>query len=208
MLQEASERGITGMFFLRQTGSGIYYIYDYYPMKYRRITSEQDILRKQIWAYKDHDDDAMAKFTHELVTAITQISRNIRLSKVGLVAVPPSKTDKESPIRESIRQIVSLSKKGIIASAFGCNKTLYDYGNLLTRITDIRTSHKEGRATYEEQIESISCSRDRLWRYQTAFIILDDVTTLGTSMDACRDILIENGSNADKIYRLAIAKTV
>ena len=196
------------MFFLRQTGSGIYYIYDYYPSKYRRITGEQDLLRRQIWAYKDMDSDAVSRFTHDLISAVTLISRDIRLSKIGLVAVPPSKIDKESPVRESIRQIVSLSKKGVIASAFGCNKTLYDYGTLLTRTSDIRTSQREGRATYEEQIDSISCSRDRLWRYRTAFIILDDVTTLGTSMDACRDILIENGSDEDKIYRLAIAKTV
>lgn len=196
------------MFFLRQTESGIHYIYDYYPSKYRRITGDQDLLRRQIWAYKDMDSDAVTRFTRDLISAVTLISRDIRLSKIGLVAVPPSKVCKESPVRESIRQIVSLSKKGVISSAFGCNKTLYDYGTLLTRTSDIRTSHREGRATYEEQIDSISCSRDRLWRYRTAFIILDDVTTLGTSMDACRDILIENGSDEDKIYRLAIAKTV
>ena len=45
----------------------------------------------------------------------------------------------------------------------------------------------------------------RLW---TTFIILDDVTTLGTSMDACRDILIQHGAKEQYIYRMAIARTL
>ena len=101
------------MFFLRQTESGIYYIYNFYPSKYKRITNEQDLLRRQIWAYKDMDSDAVAGFTRDLISAVTLIGWDIRLSKIGLVAVPPSKTDKKSPVRESIRQIVSLSKKGV-----------------------------------------------------------------------------------------------
>ena len=79
------------MFFLRQTESGIHYIYDYYPSKYRRITGDQDLLRRQIWAYKDMDSDAVTRFTRDLISAVTLISRDIRLSKIGLVAVPPSK---------------------------------------------------------------------------------------------------------------------
>lgn len=194
---------------LKQTESGVYYIHDYYPSKrYPRVTQEQEDLRSLIWVYKDLHEAAMRKFTNELMEAISLISQDIRSSKIGLVAVPPSKRYKISPIRVSIERIHDWHEKNITEFLFGCDKTIYDYGHLLTRSQDIKTAHKEGRATYEEQKESIACSRDRLWRYRTAFIILDDVTTKGTSMDVCRDILVENGANEDNIYRLAIAKTV
>lgn len=194
---------------LKQTESGIYYIHDYYPInRYRHITREQDELREAIWAYKKLEDDAINRFTNELMEAITIISRSVRSSKIGLVAIPPSKVDKDSPIRTSIWNIQNWYSEGITESYFGCNKQIYDYRNLLTRVYDIPTSHEGVRATYQQQVESIECSRDRLWRYKTTFFILDDVTTRGTSMDACRDILVDNGSREDKIYRLAIARTV
>ena len=90
------------------------------PSKYRRITGDQDLLRRQIRAYKEMDSDAVARFTRYLISAVALISRDIRLLRIGLVAALPSKVCKESPASESIRQIVSLSKKGVIASAFGC----------------------------------------------------------------------------------------
>ena len=193
---------------LRQTETGIYYIHDYYsPKRFPKVTQEQEDLRSLMWVYKDQlHEAALRRFTDELMEALTLISQDIRLSKIGLVAVPPSKTYKKSPIRASIRRIHDWYEEGITLTRFGCDKTIYDYGNLLTRTYDIKTAHREGRTTYEEQKPSIACSRDRLWRYRTAFIILDDVTTKGISMDVCRDILIDNGANEESIYRLAIAR--
>lgn len=193
---------------LQQTDTGIYYCHDYYPRRYKHITEEQDSLRHMIWAYKKQDAEALVHLTNELMEAIAIICKQIRSEKIGLVAVPPSKVNRESPVRTSIRIIKGHYDLGITNSQFRCNKRIYDYGTLLTRISDIRTSHEGIRATYEQQRESIGCGRDRLWRYRTTFFILDDVTTRGTSMDACRDILVENGSDIDKIFRLVIARTV
>ena len=195
---------------LKQTEDGIYYIHDYYAQKrFKRVSQEKEDFRSLMWVYKDQlHEVAMRQFTNELMEAITLISQDIRLTKIGLVAVPPSKTFKKSPIRASIQRIHNWYEEGITQTDFGCDKDIYDYGKLLTRIYDIKTAHKEGRTTYEEQKASIACSRDRLWRYRTAFIILDDITTKGISMDVCRDILIDNGANEDNIFRLAIAKTV
>ena len=193
---------------LKQTDTGIYYIHDYYPKRYRRITKDQDKIRKMIWAYKELEEKSMDVFTNELMMAITIICRQIRASKIGLIAVPPSKVSRESPIGTSIWNIKNWYDKGITLDYFDCEKRIYDYSDLLTRHTDISTAHEGKRASYNEQKESIRCSRDRLWKYGTTFIILDDVVTTGTSMEVCRDILVENGSGKDKIYRLAIAKTV
>ena len=196
------------MAYLYQTDTGIYYLHEYYPVKYRHISDEQEEIRRKIWAYKDQENEAISEFTNEFMAAIAAIMQHYTASKIGLVAVPPSKVGKPSPVRTSIENIVFWYKTGITASTFGFNRQIYDYGSLLQRTSDIPTAHQGVRATYEEQKASISCRTSRLWRYNTSFFILDDVTTKGTSMDVCRDILVENGAHPDRIYRLAIAKTV
>ena len=79
---------------LRKTETGIYYLYDYYPTRYRRITEEQENLRRAVWAYKKQEDGPMNRFTHELMEAIAIICQQVRSDKIGLVAVPPSKVKK------------------------------------------------------------------------------------------------------------------
>ncbi len=193
---------------INQTDTGIYYLHEYFPVRYKRVTEEQDRIRRAIWAYKEMDSEAIGLFTNELMQAITLISKQVYPAKIGLVSVPPSKTNKESPVRKSISNITFWYSRGVTEKQFDCYKQIYDYGNLLTRKSDIPTAHEGMRATYDQQKASISCKRERLWKYRTAFFILDDVTTVGTSMDVCRDILIENGCSPNRIYRLAIARTV
>ena len=50
--------------------------------------------------------------------------------------------------------------------------------------------------------DSYICSED------TAFILIDDITTTGTIMELVEDILIKNDINKDSIYKIAICKTV
>ena len=194
---------------LKHTWNGIYYFHDYYPTRYRRISDEDIELRQKIWEYKDMEsiEDVM-DFTEEMMEAITHIADECKYRNIGLVAVPPSKTYKSSAVRMSIRLLYRWYEMNITKRLYKCNKKMYDFGDLLTRQSNISTSHRGRRATYEEQKESISCSKDNLQKYNMAFIILDDVTTTGTSMDVCRDILIEHGCPENAIYRMAIARTV
>ncbi|MDE6253983.1 MAG: hypothetical protein K2M78_15345 [Lachnospiraceae bacterium] len=194
---------------LNITDSGIYYLHNYIPVRQFRHYSEEEVaLTKKIWDYKNSDADALNVFTNELMWAVAMIANRTRSNKFGLVAVPPSKVDKLSAIRTSIQAMINWYNQGIIRNNFGCSKAFYDYSNLLTRVSDISTAHEGVRATYDEQIESIKCFRNNLSKYWTTFIILDDVTTLGTSMDVCRDILLEHGAKEQYIIRMAIARTV
>lgn len=194
---------------INQTETGIYYLHDYIPKRNFSIHSYEEVeMSKKIWDYKDKRGDALAVFTNELMQAITQISRNMVSNKIGLVAVPPSKVNKSSTVRDSIWIIENWYKQGKTRIDFNCYKEIYDYGNLIMRSSDISTAHEGQRATYEEQMESLTCQKSGLSRLWTTFIILDDVTTLGTSMDACRDILIQHGAKEQYIYRMAIARTL
>ncbi len=194
---------------LNVTNSGIYYLHDYIPVKQFSLYSEEEIaISRKIWAYKDGDTDAFNAFTYELMCAVAYIANRTGSNKFGLVAVPPSKVDKPSTIRKSICSMVDWYNKGIVQENFKCGKAFFDYSNLLTRVSDISTAHKGLRATYNEQMVSIKCQEDNLSRRWTTFIILDDVTTQGTSMDVCKNILLAHGAKEQYIIRMAIAKTV
>lgn len=190
---------------LKQTESGIYYIHEYIPSRSMRYHKEsENRISRMIWDLKEGDDDAIEFFAEELLEALEELSPKIKSGKIGLVAVPPSKVDKYSPIRECIEYMIEEED----CYPYEIRQTLYDYGELLTRIEDVPTSHNGPRVSYDRHKESIACSRNQLSKYWTAFVILDDVTTKGTSMDVCRDILIEHGAKEKYIYRLAIAKTI
>ncbi len=197
------------LFNLSQTQTGIYYLHKYVPLRKRPFFPVNEAeMSEKLYLYKTGDADALNLFTNELMWAVAEISKKTPADKIGLVAVPPSKVNKESTIRTSIWNMMNWYNQGIADKVFGFKKTLYDYGMLLTRASDISTAHEGRRATYDEQKASIACSRSNLSKYWTTFIILDDVTTIGTSMDVCRDILIEHGALEKYIYRLAIGRTV
>jgi len=193
---------------LNITNSGIYYLHNYIPTRAFPYYPEEEInISKKIWDYKNGDANVLNFFTNELMWAVSTIANQIRSNKFGLVAVPPSKVYKPSAVRTSIETMINWYNQGMVREAFGYSKEFYDCKYLLTRTYDISTSHKGVRATYDEQKKSIKCWDNNLSRYWTTFIILDDITTIGTSMDVCRDILLEHGAKEQYIVRIAIAKT-
>lgn len=199
---------------LNRTKWGVNYLHDYIPPKKwdEYGNSESIDLSKKIWEYKNFEDDAMDFFTQQLMEAIAYLSNNEMASYVknlALVPIPPSKVNKPSPMKTSINIIKDWYEDGITESKFNCAKNIYNYSNLLTRISDVNTAHKEyPRPTFDEQIESIQCSKNNLSKDYMTFILMDDVTTTGITMNACKKILLNHGANGRFIYKLAISGTV
>jgi len=193
---------------VKQTKTGIYYIHDYYPSRYKNLSEEQEEDRRFIWNLKDLKDDAVSRSANELIKTIRSICKDVDIPRVGLVAVPPSKVNKESPVRKSIRLLYSWYEDGIIKNFFGFDKIICDYSNLLTRIIDIPTSHEGTRATYRQQMESMVCNKNLLSMSPTIFFLIDDITTSGTTMRACMNILAKNVRETDIIICFALARTV
>lgn len=193
---------------LQQTNRSIYYIHSYTPKRYWKFHREDEIYHSKLMlSYKDCIPEAIEIYTDELMQAIAQISKTITADAIGLVAVPPSKANKQSAIKESIHIITAAYTIGTFQKQYGCSKQIYDYGNLLMRYKDIPTAHEGYRPNYDEQYNSICCIRGDLSKDNIAFLILDDVTTNGISMQVCRDILIDHGVDKKSIRRLAISKT-
>lgn len=188
-------------------------MHNYVPERKRDYYDADSVeMSEKIIDYKNGEDEAIEFFTSELMEAISYLSNNVMESYVenlALVPVPPSKVDKYSPIKQSIHQIKRWFEDGITESKFGCEKNIFNYSNLLTRISDVNTAHKEWpRPTYQEHLNSIKCSKNNLSRDYMTFILLDDITTTGITMNACKRILLDHGANKRFIYKLAIGGTV
>lgn len=197
------------MFKLKKNEEEVYYLHNYIPIDKRSSANLNDKkLSVKVLNYKYDKKPEMRIFTRELMKAISFISENIiqdNQVKLALVSIPPSQVDKWSAIQESINKIENFYLNGIMSEKFNCSNEIVNC-NVLKRISNVNYAHLEGpRPTYEEHIESISCNKD-LSSCEATFILIDDITTRGVIMDACEDILRQNG--AEDIYKLAISKTV
>lgn len=210
---------------------GVYYLFDYDKNTKYRTGS----LSKKLLGYKDYSDDSIDYkddfdyFNNELMKAISVLSNQVipnNISKLALVSVPSSTVERDAlaTMRKSINCIENWYDEGKTETDFCCKKEIINCGNLLTRISDVNTSHLsktqpmfydvttsykyKSRPSYIEHKNSIECSKSEiLERDDVAFIILDDISTRGTIMDACEDILIDNGANKENIYKFALFKT-
>lgn len=210
---------------------GVYYLFDYDKNTKYRTGS----LSKKLLGYKDYSDDSIDYkddfdyFNNELMKAISVLSNQVipnNISKLALVNVPSSTVERDAlaTMRKSINCIENWYDEGKTETDFCCKKEIINCGNLLTRISDVNTSHLsktqpmfydvttsykyKSRPSYIEHKESIECSKSEiLERDDVAFVILDDISTRGTIMDACEDILIDHGANKENIYKFALFKT-
>ena len=198
---------------LKISENNVYYVHDYIPeYNWNNYDFEDTEISQRILRYKDGKEVAMDFFTKELQKAIVELSNNIlgsEVDEIALVAVPPSKVDKYSPIRQSIDTIVDNFNHRQFKREFEYLREMHDFSRLLKRIKDVNTSHLKGnREIYARHITSIECNEEMISNSANIqFVILDDITTTGMIMKVCEDILLDNDVEEENISRLAIAQT-
>ena len=203
-------------FKLDKTRNDVYYLYKYIPPeKMKDYTQDEIDVTEKIWGYKDADDEYLISlFTKEIMEAVTLlVNKKVddEIKKIALVSVPSSKVENRysSTMRKTLNIIETWNKSGITEQNFGCEKEIINCKDVLTRVVDVPTAHLgEGRANCKEHVKSIECNVNQLPDDDAIFIILDDVTTSGETMKACKQILIENDIEEENIYTLAIGATV
>lgn len=200
---------------INRTRFGVYYMDEYIPEDKRENHNKKSVdFSKRLIGYKrDKDNYSVNLFTNDLIEFIINIANNEieeNVTKLALVAVPSSKVDKiNNSMKKSIDIIEEQYMKGELESDFNSEFEIINCKNLLKRVKDVPTAHLgEGRANCEEHIDSIECMENNLSNENIIYLILDDITTTGSSMRACNEVLLDNGVNKENILNIAIGATV
>lgn len=200
---------------INKTRFGVYYIKEYIPEdKHHEYDKDYVDFSKRLWGYKDDKDDySVNLFTRDLMEFIAEGVSNefsTNINNLALISVPSSKVHKaNNSMKKSIDIIEKWYNQDVLEHDFNCKYEIINYKNLLKRVKDVPTAHLgEGRASVTQQIDSIECVENELLVENTAYIVLDDITTTGNSMRACNEILLEKGVNSENIYNIAIGATV
>ena len=196
------------------TKQGVYYLYDYVPFDKKDFYDSK--ISDEILMYKSGILTYVKKFTLDLIDFILYLSdilSDSSVDKIYLVSVPSStlNRNKYSSIKKSIRLIEHINNEDLINFNEGCQKQIINLNDLLIRTKDVFTAHKSSgpRPSYNDHINSIEFNQEKLNDLNNAiFILLDDITTTGTIMNACGDILVNNGIKEENIYKFAFGKTV
>ena len=201
----------------RLSKHNVYNLYNYIPEEKRKYYDFEDVqISDEILKYKNGSLTLIKKFSSDLIDFIQYISNDVldsQIKKICLVPIPSSTKNRNifSSMKKTIRLIEKVDSHELIKFGDGCERKIINLNELLIRTTDVNTAHKinSPRPSYEDHINSIEFNKDIIDDLEgCTFILLDDITTTGTIMDACEDILCNNGIEKQNIYKFALAETV
>ena len=184
----------------------VYYLTEYIPKRLWRYKEEEELEdSKLVLRLKENDEEAIDVVKERMLDAAEDL---IDFDECWLVVatVPSSKADKESPMLTVAAYI-----RDYFNSSDDEEDSVLEFLDMFSRITDVRTSHYADplqRPKYDEHKDSIRCNYPEYCNQYTRCLLIDDVTTTGTIINVCRDILIENGMPEEHIIPLVFAKTV
>ena len=189
--------------------NGVYYTTPYIVLD-NRTGDRFSKISQGIYDYKEYSWHITC-FTKELMKAISYISNekiNESIDNIALVSLPRSTVGWESTIQQSIDIIEKWYNIGKTDLEFDCSKKIINCRGLLTRFKTIGQSSKGAHLTEFDHLNSIKCTiNPKLDLNNTSFILLDDITTHGTIMKACRKLLTDENVKFNNIYMLAIGGT-
>lgn len=201
--------------YYKRFANNVAYIYDYYKKDMECSKEERTLclgilgykeLGQNTWIYDSiiNRQEFYDKFTHDLFNLVSKIVYTQFYGKIRitLISVPRSNNQKLNTISKSINQIVKWANKGYF---YNSSVKLIDGSNTLERTMAIEPE-KQGSRSIEKHIKSITVKQQ--FTKNDAIILLDDITTTGYTMNACKKLLIQNGANAQNIVCAALAQTV
>ena len=201
--------------FISKNNDDIYYLYKYLPIScYNRVPEDfkkNELIRRykncsnEILSYKNNDNQKIYNnFTYKLMYAVVNLLDVVfkDIEKIALVSVPSSNPDNVPQTKTSVNIIEKTFKESNLENILDSK-----YNNIIVRNEKI-LSQKESMDKWDidRQKNSLSCEKNL--PESIGFIILDDIVTTGTTISACKELLISNGANEKNIVGLTIAETI
>ncbi len=156
----------------------------YWAQSHFRKKHEEDDLTQKILRLKQSDPKAVQEFTDQL--------SDFLCGGIAVAVVPghdPAKAD--SGIRRVACKVAAEHKR-------------IDLTTAIVRTHRIQPLHRGGDRSEEVMKASLAVRHAELIRGKT-IVVLDDVTTSGTSLTVCRGLLMASG--AERVKLLALGKT-
>lgn len=187
--------------------NNLYYIHDYNSKSTDEIFHKEDKATQYLLRLKNGDID-VAKNYSELIARF--ISNSVPDNRdYVLLGVPSSDKDKKSCMKLCI-EIIENNPEMI------SNKSIHILSgeHELIRIKSIPKAHKvsfKERPSLKENIESLcyrSKDENRVDNTQVIAVLIDDIATTCTSINACEKLLITSGFKEKNILRLVMGYTV
>ena len=199
---------------IKRTNDGIYYLHEYVPIP---KLAGQDVAAIRattaVINYKDGSPREVFEFSLEILLALLWIAKQSAAHRLYLFAVPPSRINAYSPVRDSIGVVCRLYKNALLRAFLTSDCELVDCGNCLKRVHTIGSAHNGRRPPFADQVRSLSCSTDPsiitdISTNNAIAVLLDDITTSGTAMSVSSHVLTASGIPVYSIRCLAVARTI
>ena len=193
----------------------VYYFDEYIPVE-QGGTPEEKQIRSEIltfknyktWIKPDYQKAYIEQFSHKILKGVDLIASTFddTITGIALIPVPCSKIGKKGGIHDCLNYIRNHSS--LFDNDVRCKFYCY---NLLKRYQDIKAIHQtkcSRDVALSVHLETIELTRETFYRPNMKIILIDDVTTSGSIMNACTELLLSHQVNIKQIYRLALASTV
>ncbi len=200
-----------------ETEAGVHYLKAYIPTRFEEglLRFEADNTRR-ILGIKAGEPLPLFVAAGQMLDVIRRLvlgdgdnpqeGTNEEALEVDLLAVPNAKTGINRSMARMAAYMISIAAHD--PERYGKMK-LVDASATLRRMRDIRKAamSRGNRPTLEEHLETIAFTGHDLIGQDAVLVLLDDITTTGTIMKACTEILLKEGIREERIIRFAYART-
>ena len=180
------------------TDDEVLYLYPYYSLdeKHDEMSKEVYHVFKKGWGL----DTYLPDICEDLFDAVEDYMAENEMEDLEVaVAVMPSHT--KGMYGESLLEVAHR-----LSEEFG----FLDASGLIERTVDkIKSTDGGVRAVWAHlRTLGLSSEFDEINDRVDVYIILDDITTSGSSLEAAKQVLVKNGVDAEDVIKIAVAKTM
>ena len=178
----------------KTTYDDVLYLYPYYSFSEKSDEKSKEVYQvfKKNWGVKRFLPDIY----NDLSEAISDFFVRNRMNNLK-VAVTVMPSHSKGMYGESLLQM---------AHNLARDFRFLDASNLIQRTIDKQKSTEGGARNVDAHLQTLGLSSEL--NDVDVYIILDDITTTGSSLEAAKALLMANGVNANNIIKIAVSKTM
>lgn len=178
------------------TYDNVYFLYPYYSLDVKMDEKSKEVY--QVFKRGWNVDTFFPGIHEDLFEAFREFfaGKDMTRMQIAITVMPSHSKGKHN---EYLLKMASM-----LAKEFG----FVDASTLIQRKVEKTKSTEGGERTVNAHLMTMGLANGVKFSTNSWYIILDDITTTGSSLEAAKKLLTLNGVNAGHIIKVAIAKTM